>query len=166
MIVKKTLPPYHGRDLDRMIYKKTYILTKGWSSCQATENIVGFKENRLIVKENSFPDPDSTGVNRQLCSIPGQIWDILKNRTKRKEICHPTRLKEKLNYFGKNRLIQKIIISLFRETICIHMFWRRSLVLAFGSMSNNCAGFDSQESKKSEELRVLNKYTTTLIGIN
>lgn len=159
------MSPYHGIDLDQMIYKKTYIQTKLSSSYQPGEKFLGFKENPPILKENSFPDPDSTGVNRQLCSIPGQIWDILKNRTKRKEICHPTSADMRFNYYGKNRLIRKIIISLFREMICIHMFWRRSLILAFGLVLKTCAGSDSQESKKSEESGMVNKYTTGPIRI-
>ena len=163
---KKNVVSISGRDLDRMIYNKSHTQPVVLSSCQGGENILGFRENHHASEKNCDSAPNSTGVNRLICVIASYFYAFQRNRIKRKRIGPPVRIRAGGRFFQKNRLFTKYNLSPCGQRIPNEIFPNKSHNSISELMSNNCIGFDSQESKENEELGISNRYTTTPIRIN
>lgn len=166
MIVKKTLPSYHGRDLDRMIYKKSHTQPVEWSSTHGTGGILGFKKNRHASERNVDSAPNLTGVNRLICVISNCFYDFQRNRIKRKRIGRPVRIRARDRYFQKNRISAQRIWRSVTAEISLIRFQKNRPIPIQDLMSSNYVEIDSYKSKACDESDTLSKYTTTPIRIN
>jgi len=151
MIAIKILSPYHGTDLDRMIYKESHIQPGALSSRHGAGNIFDFPENRHVSKKDSLPAPDLTGVNRQLCGIPGQVYDSSENRMKRERIDRPVSIRARDRYFQKSRMFAKRIYRTVTKELLLIRFQKDRMIPVLDLMSSHCVGFNFMNIKRIDD---------------
>ena len=141
----------HGLDFNRMINKKSHNQPEDSSSCHGTENVLGFWENRHVLKKDCDSAPILTGVNGQLCVIPSQAYDFQINRMKQERIDHPVRIRIRYRYFQKNRIFAKRIYHAFTEWLAIAYFRKNRIFGHMDLMSSNCVGFNFMNIKRTAD---------------